>query len=142
LGDVVSCQYRGTFIDGKEFDNSYNRKVPPSIPVNAVMKGWAEALQLMRAGSKWQLFVPSDLAYGERGAGGHGGKRAGGPQPQTVGPNATVVFELELLSVESPGTQRPVVNAKAVKEKGTLAPEVLEQLKKVIQGGPKSANNQ
>jgi FKBP-type peptidyl-prolyl cis-trans isomerase FklB len=103
--DLVVCQYRGTFIDGREFDSSYKRKAPLSLPVKAVIKGWAEALQLMPVGSRWQLFVPSDLAYGERGAGGGGGKRAGGPRPQTVGPNATLVFELELVSIQeaSPG---------------------------------------
>lgn len=87
--DVVVCHYRGTLIDGTEFDNSYNRKGPVSFPLKAVIKGWAEALQLMPVGSKWQLFVPSGLAYGERGAGRKG----------NIGPNATLIFEVELLSV-------------------------------------------
>ena len=82
--DVVNVQYRGTFINGKEFDSTRERKVPLSFPVKAVIKGWTEALQLMPAGSKWELFLPPDLAYGERGAGGGGGKRAGGARPQTV----------------------------------------------------------
>src|SRR6266568_1003761 len=104
--DLVVCQYRGTFIDGREFDSSYKRKAPLSFPVKAVIKGWAEALQLMPVGSRWQVFVPSDLAYGERGAGGGGGKRAGGPRPQTVGPNATLVFEVELVSIQEASPAR------------------------------------
>ena len=132
--DSVVCQYRGTLIDGTEFDNSYKRKVPLSFPVKAVIKGWTEALQLMPVGSQWQLFVPSDLAYGERGAGGGGGKRAGGPRPQTIGPNATLIFEVELLSVEQPGAQPAVSNANT--QKGALTPEMIEQLKKVIQSEP------
>jgi FKBP-type peptidyl-prolyl cis-trans isomerase len=138
--DSVVCQYRGTFIDGREFDNSYTRKVPLSFPVKAVIKGWTEALQLMSEGSRWQLFVPSDLAYGERGAGGGGGKRAGGPRPQTVGPNATLIFEVELLSIQEPGAQPPVSNSNA--QKNELTPEMIEQLKKVIQSEAKPEKNQ
>ncbi|SRR6266404_3122710 len=133
--DSVMCQYRGTFIDGTEFDNSYKRKAPISLPVKAVIKGWTEALQLMPVGSRWQLFVPSDLAYGVRGAGGGGGKRAGGPRPQTVGPNATLVFEVELLSVKEPGSQPPASNAA---EKTALTPEQIDLLKKAIQQGEKN----
>jgi FKBP-type peptidyl-prolyl cis-trans isomerase FklB len=138
--DVVICRYRGTFIDGREFDNTYKESASATFPVKSVIKGWTEALQLMPAGSKWQLFVPSNLAYGERGAGGGGGKRAGGPRPQTVGPNATLVFELELLSVQEPGAQPAVSNSRA--QNGELTPEMIEQLKKVIQSEPKSENNQ
>jgi FKBP-type peptidyl-prolyl cis-trans isomerase len=137
--DVVNVQYRGTFIDGKEFDNTFGR-ASVAIPVKAVIKGWTEALQLMPVGSRWQLFVPSDLAYGERGAGGGGGKRAGGPRPQTVGPNATLVFELELVSVQEPGAQPPFSNS--IAQKNELTPEMIEQLKKVIQDEPKSEKNQ
>jgi FKBP-type peptidyl-prolyl cis-trans isomerase FklB len=86
--DTVTTNYRGTLIDGTEFDSSYKRGQPATFPVNGVIKGWTEALQLMKMGSKWQLFVPSDLAYGDRGA---------GPQ---VGPNAVLIFEVELLSVQ------------------------------------------
>lgn len=86
--DSVVCNYRGTLIDGKEFDSSYKRGQPATFPVNGVIKGWTEALQLMPVGSKWQLFIPPDLAYGERGAGGD------------IGPDATLVFEVELLSIE------------------------------------------
>jgi FKBP-type peptidyl-prolyl cis-trans isomerase FklB len=87
--DTVVCNYRGTLIDGKEFDSSYKRGQPATFAVGGVIKGWTEALQLMPVGSKWQLFIPSDLAYAERGAGAD------------IGPNATLVFEVELLSIKS-----------------------------------------
>jgi FKBP-type peptidyl-prolyl cis-trans isomerase len=86
--DSVVCNYRGTLIDGKEFDSSYKRGQPATFGVSQVIKGWTEALQLMPVGSKWQLFVPSTLAYGERGAGAE------------IGPNATLIFEVELLSIQ------------------------------------------
>ena len=86
--DSVVCNYRGTLINGKEFDSSYKRGQPATFPVSGVIKGWTEALQLMPVGSKWQLFIPSTLAYGERGAGGD------------IGPNATLIFEVELISIE------------------------------------------
>jgi len=85
--DTVSCNYRGTLISGKEFDSSYKRGEPASFPVNGVIKGWTEALQLMPVGSKWQLFIPPDLAYGDRGAGAD------------IGPGETLIFEVELLSI-------------------------------------------
>jgi FKBP-type peptidyl-prolyl cis-trans isomerase FklB len=85
--DTVTCNYRGTLLNGKEFDSSYKRGEPASFPVNGVIKGWTEALQLMPVGSKWQLFIPPDLAYGDRGAGGD------------IGPDETLVFEVELLSI-------------------------------------------
>lgn len=84
--DTVTTHYRGTLVDGTEFDSSYKRGEPVSFPVNGVISGWTEALQLMKAGSKWQLFVPSDLAYGENG-------------PEPIGPNATLIFDVELISV-------------------------------------------
>lgn len=86
--DTVVCNYRGTLINGTEFDSSYKRGQPASFPVNGVIKGWTEALQLMPVGSKWQLFIPPDLAYGPRGAGG------------VIGPNATLIFDVELLSIK------------------------------------------
>jgi len=86
--DSVKCNYRGTLIDGKEFDSSYKRGQPATFAVGQVIKGWGEALQLMPVGSKWQIFVPSSLGYGERGAGAE------------IGPNATLIFEVELLSIE------------------------------------------
>ncbi|HLV85341.1 MAG TPA: FKBP-type peptidyl-prolyl cis-trans isomerase [Candidatus Sulfotelmatobacter sp.] len=85
--DTVSCNYRGTLIDGKEFDSSYKRGQPASFPVSGVIKGWTEALQLMPVGSKWQLFIPPDLAYGDKGAGAD------------IGPDETLIFEVELLSI-------------------------------------------
>jgi FKBP-type peptidyl-prolyl cis-trans isomerase FklB len=88
--DTVKTHYHGTLIDGTVFDSSVERGEPISFPVNGVIKGWTEALQLMKEGDKWQLFVPSNLAYGERGAGGK------------IGPNSTLIFEVELLSVENP----------------------------------------
>jgi len=88
LTDTVKTHYRGTLIDGTEFDSSYSREEPTSFPVNGVIRGWTEALQLMKVGSKWQLFIPPDMAYGNRGA---------GPK---IGPDSTLVFEIELLSIQ------------------------------------------
>src|SRR6267378_1691814 len=85
--DSVVCNYRGTLINGTEFDSSYKRGQPATFPVVGVIKGWTEALQLMPVGSKWQLYIPSSLAYAERGAGGD------------IGPNATLIFEVELMSI-------------------------------------------
>jgi len=85
--DTVTVNYRGTLIDGKEFDSSYKRGQPASFQVGGVIKGWTEALQLMPVGSKWQLFIPADLAYGDRGAGAD------------IGPGQTLIFEVELLSI-------------------------------------------
>jgi FKBP-type peptidyl-prolyl cis-trans isomerase FklB len=87
--DSVVCNYKGTLINGTEFDSSYKRGEPATFPVTGVIKGWTEALQLMPVGSKWQLFVPADLGYGPRGT-------PGGP----IGPNATLIFEVELLSIK------------------------------------------
>jgi len=86
--DTVVCDYRGTLINGKEFDSSYKRGQPASFPVNRVIKGWTEALQLMPVGSKWQLFIPPDLAYGANGAGAD------------IGPNSTLIFEVELHAIQ------------------------------------------
>jgi FKBP-type peptidyl-prolyl cis-trans isomerase FklB len=80
-------------LDNTEFDSSYKRGQPATFPVNGVIKGWTEALQLMPVGSKWQLFIPAELAYGERGAGGQ------------IGPNATLIFEVELLSIQAKDTK-------------------------------------
>ena len=87
LEDTVVCQYRGTLVDGTEFDSSYARNQPATFPVKGVIKGWTEALQLMPVGSKWRIVIPPQLAYGERGAG-------------PIAPNSTLVFELELLSIK------------------------------------------
>lgn len=88
--DTVTVQYTGRLVDGTEFDSSYNRGQAATFAVNGVIKGWTEALQLMKEGSKWQLFLPSNLAYGEAGT-------TGGP----IGPNAVLIFDVELVSVQS-----------------------------------------
>jgi FKBP-type peptidyl-prolyl cis-trans isomerase FklB len=94
--DTVQCNYRGTLIDGTEFDSSAKHGgAPATFPVNGVIKGWTEALQLMPVGSKWQLFIPSDLAYGDRGAGGN------------IGPGATLIFEVELVSIQEKAEAKP-----------------------------------
>ncbi len=85
--DLVTVNYRGTLIDGTEFDSSYARNMPATFPVNGVIAGWTEALQLMKPGAKWKLYIPANLAYGERGAG------------QMIEPNSALVFDVELLSV-------------------------------------------
>jgi FKBP-type peptidyl-prolyl cis-trans isomerase FklB len=87
--DTVTAHYRGTLINGTEFDSSYKRGQPATFPVSGGMiPGWTEALQLMEEGAKWQLFIPSNLAYGEKGAG------------RDIGPNATLIFEIELVSIQ------------------------------------------
>jgi len=86
--DTVEVNYRGTLIDGTEFDSSYKRGQTATFPVNGVIPGWTEALQLMKVGDKWQLFLPPGLAYGERGAG------------RDIAPNATLIFEVELLAIK------------------------------------------
>lgn len=87
---TVSTHYHGTLIDGTVFDSSVERGQPASFPVNRVIAGWTEALQLMPVGSKWRLFIPSNLAYGERGAG------------DDIGPNTALIFDVELLAIEKP----------------------------------------
>ncbi len=89
-GDIVTVNYRGTLIDGTEFDSSYRHGQPAKFPVTGVIRGWTEALEHMKAGSEWQLFVPPDLAYGERG------------MPPQIQPDSTLIFDVELLSVEHP----------------------------------------
>lgn len=86
--DNVTVHYRGTTIDGKEFDSSYSRGAPATFPLNRVIAGWTEGLQLMPEGSKYRLFIPSNLAYGEQGAG------------PDIGPNATLIFDVELIKIE------------------------------------------
>jgi len=88
INDSVTTHYRGTLIDGTEFDSSYKRGQPVTFPVSGVIAGWTEALQLMEEGAKWQLFIPPNLAYGERGTG------------DVIGPNATLIFEIELISIQ------------------------------------------
>ena len=86
--DTVTTHYRGTLIDGREFDSSYSRGQPASFPVNGVIKGWTEALQLMKVGDKWQLYIPSELAYGSS------------QRSELIQPNSTLVFEIELLEIK------------------------------------------
>ncbi|MGE3316139.1 MAG: FKBP-type peptidyl-prolyl cis-trans isomerase, partial [Planctomycetaceae bacterium] len=86
--DKVTAHYHGTLLDGKVFDSSVKRDEPLQIGVGQVIAGWTEALQLMKVGSKWKLYIPSDLAYGEQGS------------PPVIGPNATLVFEVELISID------------------------------------------
>lgn len=83
----VTCHYHGTLIDGTVFDSSVKRGQPATFPLNMVIKGWTEGLQLMAVGSKWRFFIPPGLAYGERQTGAH------------IGPNSTLIFEVELLGV-------------------------------------------
>lgn len=109
--DMVTVHYRGTLIDGKEFDSSYTRGQPAPFPVKGVIPGFSEALQLMKVGSKWQLFIPSNLAYGERAPG------------DDIGPNATLIFDIELLSIKE-GTGK----------EGTIEEETIEE--ETIQGEP------
>ena len=85
--DTVSVHYRGTLIDGTEFDSSYKRNKPTSFPVNRVIPGWTQILQMMKEGAKWQVFIPSELAYGPRGAGAD------------IGPDSTLIFDIELIKV-------------------------------------------
>jgi FKBP-type peptidyl-prolyl cis-trans isomerase FklB len=87
VSDTVTTNYRGTLINGKEFDSSYKRGTPATFPLNGVISGWTEALQKMKVGSKWELYIPPNLAYGENG-------------PGDIGPNATLIFEVELLEVK------------------------------------------
>ena len=96
--DRVKTHYKGTLIDGTEFDSSYSRGEPATFPVNGVIAGWTEALQLMPEGAKWQLFIPGALAYKERGSG------------QKIGPNATLLFDIELLEIVKAEAPKPVTS--------------------------------
>ena len=136
--NYVVTQYRGTLIDGTEFDSSYSRGEPATFAANRVIKGWTEALQLMPLGSKWQLFIPAELAYGPSG------------QPPKIAPNSTLIFELELIGIKetpAPGAAgaakpaQPVVTSDVIKvpskaemEKGAkievLKPADIEKLQK------------
>ncbi len=107
--DSVTVNYRGTLIDGTEFDSSIKRGQPATFPVNGVIPGWTEALQLMKEGSKWQLVIPSSLAYKEQGAGG------------AIGPNAVLVFEVEIISVNEP--EKKETEKKDLEKKATEKPE-------------------
>jgi FKBP-type peptidyl-prolyl cis-trans isomerase FklB len=114
--DTVVCNYRGTLVDGTEFDSSYKRGQPASFPVGQVIKGWTEALQLMPVGSKWQLFIPPDLAYGERGTNG-------GP----IGPDETLIFDVELVSIQAKA--QPAAGAQPQVQHPTTQPQAAPQSK-------------
>jgi FKBP-type peptidyl-prolyl cis-trans isomerase len=103
--DTVVCNYKGTLINGTEFDSSYKRGQPATFGVGQVIKGWTEALQLMPVGSKWQLFIPSGLAYGDRGAGAE------------IGPDSTLIFEVELISIQPPAKEEPAKDEKKEEKK-------------------------
>ncbi|HEX3618850.1 MAG TPA: FKBP-type peptidyl-prolyl cis-trans isomerase [Candidatus Udaeobacter sp.] len=107
--DMVTVNYRGTLIDGTEFDSSYKRGQPATFPVNGVIKGWTEALQLMKVGSKYQVVVPASLGYGERSV-----------SPE-IGPNATLIFEVELLDAKAPPTPAAAAPQGAAAPKTTPA---------------------
>jgi len=107
--DTVTCNYRGTLLDGKEFDSSYKRGQPASFPVGGVIKGWTEALQLMPVGSKWQLFIPADLAYGDRRAG------------PDITPGSTLIFDVELLSIKD--KNQPAAQPSTPPPSGTANPQ-------------------
>ena len=100
----MTVHYRGTLIDGTEFDSSYTRGQPVTFPVKGVVPGFSEALQLMKVGSKWQLFIPSNLAYGERGAG------------DDIGPNSTLIFDLELISIKEGTSKEEPVEEEMIQE--------------------------
>ena len=104
--DMVECNYRGTLIDGKEFDSSYKRGKPATFPVGGVIKGWTEILQLMPVGSKYQVVIPGALAYGPRP-----------PNGSDIGPNATLIFEIELLSIK----EKPASGSAPGAKPGTAA---------------------
>jgi FKBP-type peptidyl-prolyl cis-trans isomerase len=111
--DTVKVNYLGTKIDGTKFDSSYDRGQPATFPLNGVIKGWSEGLQLMPVGSKYKLFVPADLAYGENA-------------PGPIGPNATLIFEVELLGIENPADKpaaaKPAAGAKPAAAKPAVKP--------------------
>ena len=108
--DTVTVNYRGTLIDGTEFDSSYKRGQPASFPVNGVIKGWTEALQLMKVGSKYQVFIPSNLAYGERSV-----------SPE-IGPNAALIFDVELLDAKAAATPAPMGSPVGAPKAGAQPP--------------------
>lgn len=116
--DTVVTHYRGTLLSGTEFDSSIKRGSPAEFPVNGVIPGWTEALQLMKKGSKWQLFVPSELAYKERGAGAD------------IGPNAALIFEVELLDIKAKPAPAAIHGGQGVVTSDIIKVPSAEELKK------------
>jgi FKBP-type peptidyl-prolyl cis-trans isomerase FklB len=123
VNDVVECNYKGTLVDGTEFDSSYKRGKAATFPVGQVIKGWTEALQLMPVGSKWQLVLPPSLAYGDKGTNG-------GP----IGPDATLVFEVELMSIQPKAEAKPAA--------GEAVPAAPQAQPKAESGAPAQAQPQ
>jgi FKBP-type peptidyl-prolyl cis-trans isomerase FklB len=115
--DTVTVNYRGTLLDGTEFDSSYKRGQPASFPVGGVIRGWTEALKSMAVGSKWKLFIPSELAYGEQGNRG-------------IPPNSVLIFEVELLSIQAPTPPPPAPTAAAPLTSDIIKVPSAEELKK------------
>ena len=116
-GDTVTVNYRGTLLDGTEFDSSFKRGQPATFKVTGVIKGWTEALQLMKTGSKWRLVIPPELAYGERGT-------------PAIGPNATLTFEVELLSIKSGAPMPPTAAVSTPLTSDIIKVPSAEELKK------------
>jgi hypothetical protein len=115
--EVVTVNYRGTLLDGTEFDSSYKRGQPAQFPVGNVIHGWTEALQQMKVGSKWQLFIPPQLAYGEQGRPG-------------IPPNSVLIFEVELLATEHPSPPASGVSTNAPLTSDIIKVPSLEEMKK------------
>lgn len=109
-GDTVTINYRGTFVDGTEFGNSLKRGKPESFPLKGMIKGWGEALPLMEEGAQWQVFIPANLAYGEKG----------GPKGSGIGPNATLIFDVELVSTQEKPPEPPAAPAKKKAPRGIV----------------------
>jgi FKBP-type peptidyl-prolyl cis-trans isomerase FklB len=120
--DFVKVHYRGTFIDGTEFDNSYAKGEPQRFQTDGVIKGWTEALPMMKVGSKWQLFVPPDLAYGRRGLG------------QRIPPNKVLVFEIELLAIEKEGQAAQVSSAQIAQQQPVRKMSITGEIGKSAHG--------
>lgn len=124
--DTVKVNYLGTKIDGTKFDSSYDRNQPATFPLNGVIKGWTEGMQLMPVGSKYKLFIPADLAYGENG-------------PGPIGPNATLIFEVELLDIEKPSDKPAAEAAKPGAKPGAAAKPAADAAKAGVKPAVKAA---
>lgn len=126
--DEVTVNYKGSLIDGKEFDSSYKRNEPATFPVSGVIPGWSEAIQMMKTGSKWEIVIPSSLAYGEQGV------------PEVIPPNSALVFEVELISIKPPAAKKAEPAKPAAKAKAKTAKKAAKPAAKAADEGAKSAN--